>query len=255
MSQENLNTNEIDKYSEEGLFDIFVDNPKNEEKTLSEYLKQIQSNDDGSTDEKTDENKKKEGNEDFKESKQILEYKEKKEDINRKTIKLEDSSIPEQSTYNKETQDNILINDNKKSLNNNEPKKGTTNNLIIINIKNQKQKSLLNQGPSNNGPNLINNKQNLPNPNKDHNNPKSYIVYVFENKINFPEKELFFGALRKKENIEDFFPKDIIYILIGEKELQNGDHKYYYENILINEIYSILKRKDEKIFILIDIEK
>ena len=59
MSQENLNTNDTDKYSGEGLFDIFVDNPKNEEKTLSEYLKQIQSNDDGSTDEKTDEKKKK----------------------------------------------------------------------------------------------------------------------------------------------------------------------------------------------------
>ena len=112
-----------------------------------------------------------------------------------------------------------------------------------------------NHGPSNNEINLINNKQNLHNQNQVHNNQKSYIVYVFENKINFPEKELFFGAFRKKENIEDFFPKDIIYILIGEEDLQNGDHKYYYENILINEIYSILKRKDEKIFILIDIEK
>jgi hypothetical protein len=172
---------------------------------------------------------------------QIIEKKDKEseEDKKKKTQTLNESSIQNKGSSNQKKQDSSLVNTNKHSTNINKSKKGTTTNLIKIN----------------NEPNLINNKQNLHNQNQVHNNQKNYIVYIFENKINFPEKELFFGALRKKKNIEDFFPKDIIYILIREEDLQNGDHKYYYKNILINEIYSILKRKDEKIFILIDIRK
>ena len=239
MSQEIIKENEKDECFLKELFDIYSDEQKDEGKTLPDYIESSKSNNDVSTNEKT------EGSEDFK---KILEGEEIKEDIKGITIKFENSTIPEQSPYNKEIQDTFLIID--------EPKNDTTNNGIKIKIEYQEQKSSKqNQGPNNNEPNLINNKQNLHNQNQVHNNQKNYIVYVFENRINFPEKELFFGALRKKKNIEDFFPKDIIYILIREEDLQNGDHKYYYKNILINEIYSILKRKDEKIFILIDIRK
>ena len=199
-----------------------------EDKQIYSDLASFESDDNESTNENTEKG-------------QIIEKKDKEseEDKKKKTQTLNESSIQNKGSSNQKKQDSSLVNTNKHSTNINKSKKGTTTNLIKIN----------------NEPNLINNKQNLHNHNQVDNNQKNYIVYIFENKINFPEKELFFGALRKKKNIEDFFPKDIIYILIREEDLQNGDHKYYYKNILINEIYSILKRKDEKIFILIDIRK
>ena len=207
-----------------------------EDKQIYSDLATFESDDNQSTNEKTEIIEQKD-----KESEETLENKnnESEQDKKKKTQTLNDSSFQNKGSSNQKEQDSSLVNTNKHSRNINKSKNGTTTNLIKIN----------------NEPNLINNKQNLHNQNQVHNNQKNYIVYVFENRINFPEKELFFGALRKKKNIEDFFPKDIIYILIREEDLQNGDHKYYYKNILINEIYSILKRKDEKIFILIDIGK
>ena len=255
MSKENLKEKKLNKSRDEESTEGYKDDCI-EDKQIYKDMASFEKDDDEPTNESTEEGQK---NEETKTSKSEetseKKNKESKEDKKIKTQKLKDSSIQKKSSSNQKKQDNSLVNTNNVT-NIVKLKKGTNTNPIKINIRNKKSKSSKqNHDPSNNEINLINNKQNLHNQNQVHNNQKSYIVYVFENKINFPEKELFFGALRKKENIEDFFPKDIIYILIGEEDLQNGDHKYYYKNILINEIYSILKRKDEKIFILIDIEK
>lgn len=308
MYQEKIVKFETKESTSQTLLDDYIEEKQKEDKEITEDIKNIQSNEDATTNENSIKNKVNGENinlnekEDIKRDEGQMENEEIEELKNVISIKLEDITIQNQGSFTQEKQKNEIanINHDLPDFNNlikisTNPEQASPKNEINISNQNQslhlkqseinlghnslnliqnqfiqkysipnKEQELLNQKIylPNQGKDLQNYKQNLStykqdisnqnqinneqNQNVEPTNQVNYIDNVYKKRINFPEKELFFKSFKEQRKVEDLFPKDSILIQIGIKQYQNGQSEYFYQDFITNQVYSVLKKDENK---------